>query len=341
METVLLVDTAFRGAAAGFALLLTGFASLRLPRGGLGAALALLGLGLAAYALVSAPSAARLAGPAEPALVLLAVANPALMWWAGLELFEANRAFRRAGPAAALGLVGLYLFDVGAADIARQALAATFYLHVLYIAASGAGGDLVASRRRLRGALVGLVAFAGLGVLAVEAGLGPGLDAPALQLAQATLLALLLAAFLLWLLRAEDHLPLAAETAPVPHSSPALSPAELAVLDRLEAAMAKGAWAEEGLTIAALAGRLGTSEHRLRRLINQGLGYRNFARFVNERRIAAAQALLADPARADQPVLSIAFEVGFASLGPFNRAFREIAGRSPSDYRAAELTKPK
>lgn len=332
METVLLVDTAFRGAAAGFALLLTGFASLRLPRGGLGAALALLGLGLAAYALVSAPSAARLAGPAEPALVLLAVANPALMWWAGLELFEANRAFRRAGPAAALGLVGLYLFDVGAADIARQALAATFYLHVLYIAASGAGGDLVASRRRLRGALVGLVAFAGL---------GPGLDAPALQLAQATLLALLLAAFLLWLLRAEDHLPLAAETAPGPHSSPALSPAELAVLDRLEAAMAKGAWAEEGLTIAALAGRLGTSEHRLRRLINQGLGYRNFARFVNERRIAAAQALLADPARADQPVLSIAFEVGFASLGPFNRAFREIAGRSPSDYRAAELTKPK
>jgi AraC-like DNA-binding protein len=53
--------------------------------------------------------------------------------------------------------------------------------------------------------------------------------------------------------------------------------------------------------------------------------------------VNAACAVLADPARADVPVLTIAHESGFASLGPFNRAFRDITGQSPSEYRAAAL----
>jgi AraC-like DNA-binding protein len=94
-------------------------------------------------------------------------------------------------------------------------------------------------------------------------------------------------------------------------------------------------WREEGLTIGALASRLGAAEHHLRRLINEDLGYRNFAAFLNERRIAAAQDALADPQKSRLAISTVAYEVGFRSLAPFNRAFREITGKTPSDWRRA------
>jgi len=45
---------------------------------------------------------------------------------------------------------------------------------------------------------------------------------------------------------------------------------------------------EEGLTIGMLATKLAVPEHRLRRAINQSLGYRNFSSFINRARIEAA-----------------------------------------------------
>ena len=96
-------------------------------------------------------------------------------------------------------------------------------------------------------------------------------------------------------------------------------------------------WRREALTIGELANLLGTQEHRLRRLINTQLGYRNFATLLNERRIAAARAALADPARAGASISTIAYEVGFGSLGPFNRAFKQAAGATPSAWREGAL----
>ena len=92
-------------------------------------------------------------------------------------------------------------------------------------------------------------------------------------------------------------------------------------------------WKQEGLTIRKLAEALDAPEHQLRKVINQGLGYRNFAHFVNERRIEAACEVLSDPVKADVPIITIAYDVGYASLGPFNRAFRDIVGESPTEYR--------
>ncbi|MCP5087975.1 MAG: AraC family transcriptional regulator [Rhodobacteraceae bacterium] len=112
-----------------------------------------------------------------------------------------------------------------------------------------------------------------------------------------------------------------------------MTPAETAILERLNDAMKEGIWREEGLTVGQFARKLETSDHRLRKVINQSMGYRNFAAFINGRRIEAAKAVLSDVQKSDTPILTIAHEVGFASLGPFNRAFREMTGENPTDFR--------
>jgi AraC-like DNA-binding protein len=89
----------------------------------------------------------------------------------------------------------------------------------------------------------------------------------------------------------------------------------------------------ENITIGVLAGRLKIPEYRLRRLINQRLGYRNFNAFLNNHRIEEAKAALADPAQAEVPVITIAMDAGFQSLGPFNRAFKAVTGVTPTEYR--------
>lgn len=93
---------------------------------------------------------------------------------------------------------------------------------------------------------------------------------------------------------------------------------------------------DETLTIAALATQLGEQEYRLRRLINGQLGHRNFAAFLNGYRLAEVKAALLDPDQKDVPILTIALDAGFGSLGPFNRAFREAEGCTPSAFRAAQ-----
>ncbi len=93
------------------------------------------------------------------------------------------------------------------------------------------------------------------------------------------------------------------------------------------------AWRDENLSISALAARLGEQEYRLRRLINGQLGYRNFSAFLSSYRLAEVKQALADPAQRDVPIITIALDAGFGSLGPFNRAFREAEGMTPSEYR--------
>jgi AraC-like DNA-binding protein len=93
------------------------------------------------------------------------------------------------------------------------------------------------------------------------------------------------------------------------------------------------AWRDEGLSIAALAGQLGEQEYRLRRVINGQLGHRNFAAFLNGYRLAEVKAALSDPTQKEVPIITIALDAGFGSLGPFNRAFREAEGMTPSAFR--------
>ena len=82
---------------------------------------------------------------------------------------------------------------------------------------------------------------------------------------------------------------------------------------------------------------LGVQEYRLRRLINGQLGHRNFSAFVNGYRLADVETALADPAEAEVPILTIALDAGFGSIGPFNRAFKAHTGLTPTEFRRARL----
>jgi AraC-like DNA-binding protein len=96
---------------------------------------------------------------------------------------------------------------------------------------------------------------------------------------------------------------------------------------------------QEGLAIGALAARLDVPEHRLRQAINEGLGYRNFNAFLNRYRIADAKLALADVTQREVPVLTIAMDAGFQSIGPFNRAFKAETGMTPTEFRREALTR--
>ncbi|MDN3279048.1 helix-turn-helix domain-containing protein [Frankia sp. RB7] len=100
------------------------------------------------------------------------------------------------------------------------------------------------------------------------------------------------------------------------------------------------AYRQEGLAIGALAARLDVPEHRLRQAINEGLGYRNFNAFLNRYRIEDARLALSDATQREVPVLTIAMDAGFQSIGPFNRAFKAETGVTPTEFRREVLSRP-
>jgi len=90
---------------------------------------------------------------------------------------------------------------------------------------------------------------------------------------------------------------------------------------------------ETNLTIKQLSINLTIPEHQLRELINQQLGFKNFSSFLNSHRIPAACVQFQDLNNIRKPILSIALELGYGSIGPFNRAFKDIMGKTPTEYR--------
>jgi len=47
--------------------------------------------------------------------------------------------------------------------------------------------------------------------------------------------------------------------------------------------------------------------------------------------------MLADPRYRNEKILTVALEVGYGSLAPFNRTFKETTGRTPSEFRQESL----
>ncbi len=79
-----------------------------------------------------------------------------------------------------------------------------------------------------------------------------------------------------------------------------------------------------------LARELDVSENVVSHVIN-GAFDKNFRQLLNEHRVTEAKALLVN---IDLQVAAIAFDVGFNSLASFNRAFKDITGLPPTEFRA-------
>ena len=202
--------------------------------------------------------------------------------------------------------------------------------------------DLVEGRRRLRVFIVSAAALYG-GINAVLQILVSGREAADVaNTANAALLAGIVAAICYSMTRvaAVDLFPVApvvTAVANVPAASvapPESGAADQRLVDALMRLMAdERIYRHDNITIGTLATKLRIPEYRLRRLINQRLGYRNFNVFLNNHRIEEAKAALADPSQAEVPVITIAMDAGFQSLGPFNRAFKATTGVTPTEYR--------
>lgn len=244
---------------------------------------------------------------------------------------------------AAVALYGAGVCDWGGwrpGWVVMRAIPVTFALLGLAAVIGPWRVDLVEQRRRLRGLVVGGGAAYALVLVALRVGSGGGGLSDGAALTDTVLLLVLTVLIAHRLLAPRAHSlwgePEPAPAAPPP--PPAADPQDERLAQALAAVMGEQrGYAQEGLSLAGLAERLATPEYRLRRVINQHLGHRNFNAYVNGLRLAEAKRRLADPAERALPVLSIALDVGFGSIGPFNRAFKADTGLTPTEFRAQAL----
>jgi AraC-like DNA-binding protein len=336
------LELILRGVAVG-ALIAT---AVGLWRGGKGHAARLAGvlfsLSVIAYTLQSSAFARAAVGPFEPVVHFMALGGSGLFWLFIMALFDDREVSPLTlAPFAGLTLLGLFgwLGPRGLQPgvwIIHNLIEVGFAAHALLVIVRSWRGDLVEARRRLRGPFLAAVTLFVVVLAGFDIGESFGIEADWYELLGATALAWFCVAGAIVFLQAQPALFGAA--APAAPPEPSLDAGEQHTLARLDEVMGKGeAWKREGLTIGSLAEDVGVPEHRLRRLINDRLGHRNFVAFVNAYRIGAAQQRLADPATARTPISAIAFELGFASLGPFNRAFKEATGQTPSEWRKAKF----
>ena len=275
-------------------------------------------------------------------LRLLAFPNPALFLVMASALFDDDFivGWRHVLAALVLSALGFWAVygDYRVFDYYNAASALCLGLAVWHVA-SGLRGDLVEARRRLRlGFVVATAVFGSvvsvLAILTRGGQTGPafgyvvGLGAFALTFAFSVALLSLTPEGLFHRLALQRP----AEGRAAPEAD---DPRETALLAALRRELEHNrVYREEGLGIGSLAHRLGVPEYRLRRLINQRLGHRNFAAFLNGCRLDEAMAALEDPSQAEVPILTIALDAGFQSVATFNRAFKSRTGVTPSEYRA-------
>lgn len=90
---------------------------------------------------------------------------------------------------------------------------------------------------------------------------------------------------------------------------------------------------QPNLKVSDLARRLGEAEYKVTQSITGPLGFSNFNQMANGFRVEEAKRRLSDRAFDALPVLTIAYDCGFGSIGPFNRAFKARTGMTPLAFR--------
>ena len=299
-------------------------------------------LGIACYIILTADWAEQRSAPGL-ILALGAGATPGLFWLFARTWFNDRTRLARFD----LLIVALSIVNVLVLQLTFPAKPPIFYFSAVLFRAGmlafgaaglweawrGREGDLVEARRRLRLGIVGTVGFYVLAIGLTEMAVYNA-DAPRSLIAllgSSTVVITLALCAAMFAARQSDLFGVGAM--PDGPTSPRIAGGD-PLAERLLAFMAAELpHRDEQMTIAKLAQRLGVQEYRLRRVINGSLGHRNFAQFLNGYRLAEVKAALADPAQRDVSILTIALDAGFGSLGPFNRAFREAEGMTPSEFR--------
>ncbi len=303
---------------------------------------AALAVGVAAYALQSAPGFQGWPPGWRAPVAVLSTGNAVVFWLFSRALFDDEFRWRPAyalawGAMAVAAVVGCFARPWAGLGITLATLG--FALLAVLQSLSSWRTDLVEKRRRLR------VFIVGAGALYTLVNMSPRLlhGGEAGELARlADLLALsAIALVVAWHLVRPSGVQLLWPEAPQPvvvaPDAPTEEPLDAGLVASLEQLMTnERVYRQEDVSVAALAQRLGLPEYKLRRVINQGLGYRNFNAFLNRYRINEVKAALADPAQAPVPVLTLAMDAGFQSLGPFNRAFKAETGLTPTEFRRAQ-----
>jgi AraC-like DNA-binding protein len=362
----LTLNLLLRGAAAGLLVLMAAALWRDHPR----AAAARLGAGfalsLAASLLAALPGFTETPYAWHVPLAALSAGGMFLFWLFSCALFDDAFALRpwHALVWAALAGLGVLNCVVQVPEHSPWAPATGLLLGILPVAwavlamaetLANWREDLVEGRRALRTLIVASTAFYTVGQLLAALLSGLSLKAVLASPANAAGVALL-TLFVAWRLlrpgqgglfgaaisdppaaqgRRGDPLP--GQAGPVPEAEAESDPGggpdprQVAALETLMTV--EHLYREPGLTIGALAERMALPEHKLRRLINQELGHRNFSAFLNGWRLADARRWLSDPAQAGTPILTIAMDAGFQSLGPFNRAFKTECGLTPTEFR--------
>jgi AraC-like DNA-binding protein len=284
----------------------------------------------------------RLSGPIAVGAHVVSGYLVVCLWWFALSCFD--RSFRPQGAVLASGLAWLILASadrgfLGAwsADRLSRPLVALGFGMIAYLVwrlVHDRAGDLLERRRSLRVTVVVLLA----GLLFVERGkealFGPAWRPEPYVVIQNTAIL----GFILWLmsqlLRADTRLLTSGPAAQSLASAPALAAGETRLAARLRVLMeVERIHLDPDLTFGAFVRRMAAPERSVRRLINHQLGHDHFRAFLNAYRMAEARRLLADPGRADDKLVAIAMDAGFASIASFNRVFRATEGCSPSEFR--------
>ncbi len=101
--------------------------------------------------------------------------------------------------------------------------------------------------------------------------------------------------------------------------------------DRMDAA------SDQTWPVRRLARVSGVSEAHFARAFTNAFGVPPH-RYLLTRRIERAMAMLRDT---DVPIIDVAFQTGWNSLGTFGRTFRDITGESPRELRARAQSEPR
>jgi AraC-like DNA-binding protein len=345
MAIELIVRTAAWTAALFLAVALARTPQARFASRAFGAALC---LGAASYVAFAGVSLSRGGASWTWPFLLLAVEVPFFFygWTTSIVDDEFRLSPLAVGGAALLlviGVLGMMTDHQRSSVITitlHSVLGIGFVISALVNVLRGWRQDLLEARRRLRAVIVILCGGYSIAIMAVEvvlAGKPPNAELALLN-------SISLAALLCGLACAVLDLGTKAQaafgwTAPVP--GPVVEPAQVTardreqeIVERLNDLMTKGAaYRKADLTVASLAARLGIAEKKLREVINNRLGFKNFPAYVNAFRLEEVRRRLLDHHHDQVPILTMALDAGFGSIAVFNRAFKEKYAMTPTAYR--------